>query len=786
MKKKQFTRLGQITASALLFGSFMSPAGQKLAHAEDTAANVKVQILGINDFHGQLDKTTKINGQVTGTAAYLAAYLKKLEATNPNTIKVSAGDAVGASSPVSALLQDEPTIKFLNLMKFDIGTLGNHEFDEGVAEMKRLVNGGEHPKTKQYGTFEGANFPYISANVIDKSTGKPIFDPYIIKEEAGQKIGFIGVTYSDTPSIVIPSGVEGVEFTDEAEAINKYTKELKDQGVKAIVVLAHNPGTSNLDGSNPTGEAIDLANTVDDEVDVIFAAHDHKYLNSTVDGKLLVQAYSSGAAISDVNLEIDPATHDIVKKDAQIVNTLNTGIEPDAEAQALVDKYLNDIKPIISEEIGTASMPLTRDQNESGESVLGNVIADSMRTEMKTDFGFMNPGGIRANIDQGTINWGQVYTVEPFGNDLVKMTLTGAQIRDVLNQQWQPEKTNMLQISGLTYTWSDALPKGQKVVNIFLPDGKKIDPNAEYTATVNNFMSTGGDSYTAFTGGKNKVTGPVDFNALLNYLKAQSPVSGAIEGRIKKVTDITADAPVVNPVTDHDSFITGKAEAGSKLTVWINGKEFKRDVLIGANGTFKIKTLHLKAGTTVSASITDAAENDSEKTTVTVLDKTAPHAPYVHIVRDYDKKVTGKAEAGSTVTVKRGKTLWTGVADRKGMFSVKLDKQQKAGTLLYVFAADKSKNISSSVKLIVKDATAPKAPVVHAVKAGEGWVTGKAEAYSKVYVKSHNKVIGYAYVGKNGTFTVKMKKQKAGTALYVSSKDRAGNTSKTVKIFVKR
>lgn len=486
---------------------------------------IDVQLLGINDLHGQLDVTRKVGGKEVGRADYLAAYLKQRESENNNTLFVHAGDIVGASSPVSALQQDEPTIEFLNKMGFDVGTVGNHEFDEGVAEMMRLIDGGTHPKT---GDFSGADFPYVAANVVDKESGEPILPPYVVKKVNGMPIGFIGVALSDTPSVVIPSAVAGVEFTDEAEAINKAAAELKEQGVEAIVVLAHNPGNSQSDGSNASGEIVDIAKNVDDEVDVMFGGHNHSYLNTEVDGKLLVQSYAYGTAFSDVDLQIDPRTKDIVTKKAEIVTTFHDGIEPDAEVKEMLEKYEAEVAPIINQVIGTAETTLTAGQNAAGESALGNFIADAQRDAMKTDFAFMNPGGIRDDIEQGEVTWGELYNVQPFNNDLVKMTLTGQQVIDLLNQQWQNGKTRMLQISGLTYTWSN-----NKVVGVYLPDGTPINPAAEYTVTANSFLAGGGDDFTIFNEGKNREVGPVDLDALVNYVKEQSqPFTAEIEGRI--------------------------------------------------------------------------------------------------------------------------------------------------------------------------------------------------------------------------------------------------------------
>ncbi|MBS4204133.1 bifunctional 2',3'-cyclic-nucleotide 2'-phosphodiesterase/3'-nucleotidase [Lederbergia citrea] len=501
-------------------------------------AHVKVHLLGINDFHGQLDTyNASINA---GGGEYLAAYLKKWKATNPNTLLVHAGDVVGASPPTSALLQDEPTIRFLNKLGFDVGTLGNHEFDKGVQEMLRLIHGGSHPNTvEKYGPFEGANFPYVAANVIDEKTGETILDPYVIKEVDGVPIGFIGIALASTPSIVIPSGVEGVRFTDEVEAINKATAELKEKGVKAIVVLAHNPGVSKSDGTGADGEIVDIANKVDDEVDIIFGGHNHAYMNAMVGNKLLVQSYSYGTAFSAVDIEIDRTTKDIVAKKAEIVTTYRDKITPDAEIKAMIDQYKEDVAPIINEVVGHAPKAITRDQNADGESALGNLIADSMRDQTGTDFAFMNPGGIRADLKAGDLTWGDLFTVQPFGNDLVKMDLTGEQVKMLLNQQWT-DKARIMPISGLKVKYDDARPVGDRILEITLPDGTPIDLAKTYSVTVNNFMASGGDNFTVLLKGKNQVVDVVDLEAFVNYVKKLKEVNTTIEGRMIKVNEKSA------------------------------------------------------------------------------------------------------------------------------------------------------------------------------------------------------------------------------------------------------
>jgi 5'-nucleotidase len=493
---------------------------------------IQIQLLGINDLHGQINVTRTVNGKPVGRADYLAAYLKQREAQNKNTLLVQAGDMVGASPPVSALLQDEPTIDILNKLGFDIGTVGNHEFDEGLKELIRLINGGTSPIT---GNFAGSNFPWVVANVINEKTGKTILPPYKVLKVNGMPIGFIGVVTTETPSLVVPSGVAGLKFTDEVEAINRNVAELKKQGIKAIVVLAHNPGTSGPNGENPTGQLVDIANRTDKEVDVIFGGHNHAYMNATINNKLVVQAYSYGTAFSDVDIEIDPKTKDIVTKRGEIVTTFQEGITPDPAIKKMIEGYEATVGPKINRVVGTSSVPLTAAQNANGESVLGDFIADAQRDALKTDFAFMNPGGIRADLNAGDITWGQVYTVQPFNNDLVQMIMTGQQIRDVLNQQWG-KNVNMLQISGLSYTWDSTKPAGQKVVDIKLPDGTALDPNKPYSLTVNSFLSGGGDGFTAFIDGKNKEIGMVDLDALVNFISAQpKPFSYTIQNRIQKL-----------------------------------------------------------------------------------------------------------------------------------------------------------------------------------------------------------------------------------------------------------
>jgi 2',3'-cyclic-nucleotide 2'-phosphodiesterase (5'-nucleotidase family) len=519
-----------VLASALTISAVTATPSQN-QHKSDNS-QIDVQLLGINDFHGQLNTVTKIGTRQAGGVDYLAAYLREREKQNPNTLLVQAGDMVGGSPPISALLQDEPTINILNTLGFDVGTIGNHEFDEGVDEMKRLIYGGYHEKT---GNFKGANFPYVAANAYDKKTGKLLLPPFTIKKVKGMPIGFIGVVTTETEKIVMPAMIENVRFTDEVEAINKYTKVLKRMGVKSIVVLAHNPGVTDTDG-NTTGDLVRLAENTDKEVDVIFGGHNHAYVNGNVNGKLLVQAYSYGSAFADVDLKIDRKTKDIVEKKAEIITTFRDAIQPDPQIKQMVDNYAQQVAPLVNQLVGKSAVALDRTQSPAGESNLGNLIADAQRQAMDGQIAFMNPGGIRNDLDAGDITWGELYNIQPFGNELRKMTLTGKDIRDLLNMQWQADKTRMLQISGITYTWDASKPVGSRIVEMKLANGEVISDDKTYTVVANAFIASGGDGFTAFKNGTNIVPGPVDLDALVNYVKSsKEPISSQIEGRITKL-----------------------------------------------------------------------------------------------------------------------------------------------------------------------------------------------------------------------------------------------------------
>ena len=528
-----------------------------------------IQLLGVNDFHGNLEPivnpmyttpTGNVEGPIAcgadaegvveaGGAAYLDAYMDRYAALDPDsTIRVHAGDMVGGSPLISSYFHDEPTIEATNLMEFDVGTLGNHEFDEGGEEMLRLIEGGQRDDDLQFKEdasgqlvntsdpeFAGANYPYISANVVYADTGELVLDPYTIVERDGVKVGFIGVTTEETPDIVVPDAVEPFEFLDISKTVDRYSRELRKQGVETIVVLAHAGGFQTT-ATEATGEIItETAEMKNKLVDVIIAGHSHSYLNTTVNDILIVEGFGLGTAFETVNLTVDRATGDVIEASAEVVPTCNTNTEnpiiPDTETAALVARYDEQVTTIENRVVGTATTTITNTADADGESALGDLIADAQRAYAGTQIAFMNPGGIRAPIEAGEVTYGELFKVQPFDNQVVRMELTGDQIYRLLEQQYQPQadgsiRERILQVSGLAITYDESRPVGERIVSVTLSDGTQIDRNdtqTTYTVAANSYIATGGDGFTVFEeAGASQQTLGSDLDALEAYVGGQS------------------------------------------------------------------------------------------------------------------------------------------------------------------------------------------------------------------------------------------------------------------------
>lgn len=531
------------------------------------AAHVRVKLLGLNDFHGQLSPRL-IDGRPVGGAAVLASHLKAAASGfSGHTFIVHAGDQVGASPANSALLQDEPAIAFLNELgdrscsyfpaaNTDcnvIGTLGNHEFDEGQEELLRLLQGGNHARGPFLEpSWRGARYGHVSANVVGAATGTPLFSPYTLRHVDGVTIAFIGAVLQATPSIVTPTGVQALEFLDEADAINRAVAELKSKGVRAFVVLIHQgaeqpsyEGPTDPKAPEPTGELIQVIRRLDDDIDVVVSGHSHHFTNALVpnsNGKpiLVSEGFSAGRAFHDIALRIDRASGDVVEKSARIVTAFadaGPGLSPDPAVASLVARADAHVAPMVHRVVAQAAIDITRAPNAAGESALGGLIADAQRLAVDADFAVINPGGIRSDLRAGAVTWGNLFTAQPFGNTLVTVTLSGQQLYDLLNEQWgplQPLGGRVLQISGFSYVWDSARPEGrERVVEIRQANGTPIDRDESYRIAANQFLVAGGDSFKVLHAGTRPTLGPVDLDALSQHLGTLAqPLRVTIAGRI--------------------------------------------------------------------------------------------------------------------------------------------------------------------------------------------------------------------------------------------------------------
>lgn len=551
--------LCHILAAAMLMAA-AAPASRALAQA----APVDLRILAINDFHGNLrpptggiriadpaDKTRKIVVPAGG-AEYMATLVRQLRQGHDNTIFVAAGDLIGASPLLSAMFHDEPTIESLSMMGLEISSVGNHEFDEGKDELLRMQNGGCHPIDKCQGPhpFPGARFHYLAASTIVKDTGKTLFPAYEIRTFGGIPVAFIGLTLKGTANIVSPVGVAGLEFKDEADTVNALVPELKARGVEAIVVLIHQGGYVS-GGYNEcpgiSGAIVDIVKKFDNAVDVVISGHTHQAYVCQIDGRLVTSADKYGTIVTAIDLKLDPASRDVISAKADNVIVRSDLLARDPEQTALLQSYEKLAAPIANRRAGSVTTTLSHIPDTAGESALGDVIADAQLAATRSDanggavIAFTNPGGIRADIagkPDGAVSFADIFASQPFRNQLVTLTLTGTQIKDMLEQQWvDPKLPRILQVSqGFHYTWDGAKPYGDHVISDRMSlNGQGIDPATRYRVTVNNFLSVGGDGFTVLKGGVAPQFGVYDSDALYGYFQSNSPVGPAAAGRIVRI-----------------------------------------------------------------------------------------------------------------------------------------------------------------------------------------------------------------------------------------------------------
>ncbi len=577
----RFRRLVALAGVAMIVATLLATS----AAAKATKPPVEVQILGLNDYHGQLEPASPLSsagriGSLTRTSAgpppvdeclelcipaggteYLATHVANLKATNPNTVFVSAGDLIGATPLLSALFHDEPSVEAFNIMGLDYNGVGNHEFDEGIDELLRVAYGdrevGDYVPARPDGChpedgcgdgdgYEGADFPFLAANVTYKDSGETIFPPYKVHNfPGGVKIAFVGMTLQGTPLIVSPDGIASVDFNDEADSVNALVPHLKRRGVEAIVVLLHEGGSvqggaggnasliNSCNGpqapnapNSPTGDIVDVVNRMHDEIDIVVTGHTNWAVNCLIDGKVVTGAASQGRLVTDIDAKIDRTTNDFTGPIVVNNRIVTRDVPKSQPITDLIAEYKVFEGPIAAVRVGSTSAPMVRTElTAGGESTLGRLIADAQLASAASADGqiaFMNPGGIRANFDIGEISYGEAFNVQPFSNIVTTKTYTGQQIKDILEQQFKTSaggtRTLILAVSGgFTYTWTASAPVNSKVSNMAL-NGTPIDLAATYRVTANNFLSGGGDDFPGFRLGTNEQTGLDDLVALVAYL----------------------------------------------------------------------------------------------------------------------------------------------------------------------------------------------------------------------------------------------------------------------------
>ena len=544
-------------------------AAQPPAAARLPVAPIEVQLLAFNDFHGNIEtpppvEVTDADGSkrkiATGGAAHLAAALAGLRAGHPNTVTVSAGDTIGASPLISANYLDEPTIDAMNLLGLEFNSVGNHEFDKGVAELQRMQAGGCARNTRRtpcaVEPFAGARFRYLAANVMG-ADGKTIFPATGIKRfrtAAGPiTIGFIGMTLKATANLVTPSGVRGVSFADEAATANALVPRLKANGADAIVLLIHQGGkTAQFTTGNTCdgfyGDILPILPRLDPAITTIVSGHTHwayvcRGTPQVGAGRLLTSAGKNGYFVTDVRLEFDPTTHRLVGQSAENVTVGSGERGEDAQVKALVDRYATAVAPIANRVIGHLTATAKKNEEES-EGPAADLIADSMLAATRApDMGgaqlaLVNSTGVRVDLPGGDVKYKDAFAMMPFGNNLVVMTLTGTQLKTALEQQYaiklRPNATRPSVLApsrGFTYAVDMKQPEGSRVSDMRL-DGRPVTADGRYRVVLNNYLASGGDSITAFTTGT-EITdrGIIDLDALVDWIaRGQTPPT---ESRIR-------------------------------------------------------------------------------------------------------------------------------------------------------------------------------------------------------------------------------------------------------------
>jgi 2',3'-cyclic-nucleotide 2'-phosphodiesterase (5'-nucleotidase family) len=543
------------------------------------ASGVKVQILTFNDFHGNIEPPAGNDAKMRetedplqhdlGGSEYLATTLTTLRQKAKYSITASAGDLVGGSPLMSGMFHDEPTVESMEALHLDVSSVGNHEFDEGLTELLRMQYGGCHPDEGCYfpdAPYDGANFPWLAANVLYSKSGKSILPQTWIKRVGRVNIGFIGMTLSGTPSLVSQSGIQGLRFENEIMAANRAVISLRKKKVRAMVLLIHEGGahTGTYNGCDGiSGPIFELATKLPAEIDLIVSGHTHRaYICKLPDpnGKLrhVTSASAFGRAVTETWLTINPVTRDVARSRTASSNIpVMRTVARDPTQTAVIDKWTPLYRGKANEEAGYITNDINGSAGRDTPSSLANLVADSMlaattQPPYNAEIALINQGGLRANLTwlpasgeqkAGRLSYADLYKVLPFGNTILTISLTGDQLRRALEQQYDPNRSRpqlILGVSkGLNFDYLANAVQGDRIHNISL-HGNPLDMARVYQVTVADFLYAGGDAFVAFTEGTNPIGGGVDLDALKTYIKTNSPVDPPPEDRIRVLGDLNS------------------------------------------------------------------------------------------------------------------------------------------------------------------------------------------------------------------------------------------------------
>ncbi len=528
-------------APGLVLLALLGTSGIEQGAAQQTGA-VTVQLLAINDFHGNLEAPPGPDGMVNqipaGGAEYLATHLRNAARDNPNSILVGAGDLMGASPLISGLFRDSPTIEALNAMNLAVTSIGNHELDHGATELLHRI--------------EGAKYQYLAANVVRAGTrGETILPATAVRTVGGVKIGFIGETLEGAGKLISPQSAQGLSFLEESSVANAAAARLERDGVHVIVLLIHqggrqHPASGPADPNgcvNFEGDIKSVVSKLSPSIKVVISAHTHEFYNCTLAGHTVTSASSYGRMFTRINLTIDPAS-DAIRGVSAKNEVVSRDVAPDPAQTAIIAKYKPGAAHIADEKVGSVTGEISRMKNDAGESALGDVLADaglaSARAPEKggAEIAFMNAGSIRTGLEGPTVSYGALYTAQPFGNQLTVHTMTGDMIRRLLEQQFRADGgTNILQVSeGFTYRYRLHAPAGQHVVaGSIMLHGRVIAAADKVRVEASDFLIGGGDGFTIFHEGANPIGGQVDVDALADYFRAHSPLAPGLQKRIVRV-----------------------------------------------------------------------------------------------------------------------------------------------------------------------------------------------------------------------------------------------------------